>query len=82
MLDHTSSFTVDVCAGGFCTELMRVLPPGSPVQGSIQMNGQEVAFAGQVVWVKPGDVGLNLRGRMGVRFTRVSLDLPIEKRPA
>jgi hypothetical protein len=79
-LGHTSSFTLDVCAGGFSTELMRVLAPGSPVQGSIQMNGTNVAFAGEVVWAKPGDMCLNLRGRMGVRFTRVSHDFPLEKR--
>ncbi len=72
-LGYISSFTVDVCGGGFCTELARVLRPGSPVEGSIQVLGREVSFGGQVAWVRPGDIGLS--GRMGVRFTRVPWDL-------
>jgi hypothetical protein len=75
MLGHTSAFTVDVSGGGFCTELMRVMRPGLTVEGSIQVNGKEVPFGGQVTWVKPGDVSLNLRGRVGIRFTRVPADL-------
>ncbi len=39
------------------------------------VNGEEVAFGGRVVWVSRGDAGLNVRGRMGVRFTRVPWDL-------
>jgi len=68
---HPSSFTVDVGEGGFCTELMRVLPPGTPVEGSLHVNGSEVAFAGEVAWARPGVARMNLRGRMGVRFTRI-----------
>jgi len=68
---HPSAFTVDVGAGGFCTELMRVLPPGTPVAGSLHVKGAEVAFAGRVAWARPGEARMNLRGRMGVSFTRV-----------
>jgi Tfp pilus assembly protein PilZ len=74
-LAHTSSFTVDVCAGGFCTESMRMLRPGSEVEGSIRVNGREVTFGGQVAWVKPSELDSKSHGRMGVRFTRVPWDL-------
>ena len=70
LMGHPSAFTVDVGAGGFCTELMRVLPPGTPVEGSIHVKGTEVAFAGRVAWARPGEARMNLRGRMGVQFTR------------
>jgi len=69
-LGHTTALTVDVSTGGFCVELMRVLPPGSPLDGSIHVLGRELAFGGQVVWARQPEVGLNMRGRMGVRFTR------------
>jgi hypothetical protein len=69
---HPSMFTVDVGAGGFCVEVMRALPAGTPLRGSIRLEGSEVGFAGTVVWTRPGDPRLNLRGRMGVRFLRVA----------
>jgi hypothetical protein len=69
-LGHTAAFTVDVSAGGFCVELVRVLPPGSPLAGSIHVNGRELPFGGQVVWARQSAAGLNIRGRMGVRFTQ------------
>jgi hypothetical protein len=72
LVGHPTSFTVDVGAGGFCVEAMRVLPTGTALQGSIQVDGSEVDFAGTVVWNRPGDPRLNLRGRMGVQFTRVA----------
>jgi hypothetical protein len=71
---HTQSVTVDVGAGGFCTELIRVLPPGTPVEGSIHVDGREVPFSGRVAWARPGEFRLNLRGRMGVRFTQIPLE--------
>jgi hypothetical protein len=71
---HPSAFTLDVGAGGFCTELMRVLPAGSRVYGSLLVKGAEVAFAGLVAWAKPGEARMSLRGRMGVRFTRIPQD--------
>jgi len=69
---HPPFFTVDVGAGGFCVELMRALPPGTPVEGSIQVGVAEVPFAGRVAWAKAGDPRMNLRSRMGVCFLRVS----------
>ncbi len=72
MLEHSPSFTVDVGLQGFCLELLRVLPPGSPVEGTVQMKRADVPFAGRVVWAKSGDASLGLRGRMGVAFTRVA----------
>lgn len=75
--DRTSSFTLDVSLGGFATEMMRVLPAGTPVVGQIRMQETQVAFAGQVVWSKPGDARMNLRGRMGVRFSQIRPDFAI-----
>jgi hypothetical protein len=73
-LGRTCSFTIDVCAGGFSTELMRVLPPGTALTGSIRVGDKDFAFAGQVAWANPGSSNLNLRGRMGVRFTKFAGD--------
>jgi hypothetical protein len=70
-----SWFTMDVCAGGFCAELMRVLPLRALVEGAIHVKGMQVPFAGVVVWARRGDWHLNLRGRMGVQFTRIASDL-------
>jgi hypothetical protein len=66
-----SWFTTDVSAGGFSGEVMRVLPAGAAVEGSIDVRGTKVAFAGHVAWAERGDWHLNVRGRMGVRFTRI-----------
>lgn len=68
---RTSCFTVDASAGGVCAELIRGLPPGAKVEGSIWVGGNDVLFAGMVAWLKPGDVCLGLRARIGVRFTRI-----------
>jgi hypothetical protein len=68
-LGHTAAFTVDVSTGGFCVELLRVLPPGSALEGSMHVLGRELPFGGQVVWARQPAAGLNIRGRMGVRFT-------------
>jgi hypothetical protein len=65
-------FTTDVCAGGFCAEMMRVLPPRTVVEGAIHVRGIQIPFAGEVAWAKPGDWHLNLRGRMGVHFSRIA----------
>ena len=67
-----SWFTTDVSAGGFSGEVMRVLPAGAAVEGTIDVRGAKVAFLGDVAWAERGDWHLNLRGRMGVRFTRVA----------
>jgi hypothetical protein len=66
-----SSLTVNVSAGGFCTAMMRVLPVGAPIDGLIHVDGRDAFFAGQVVWVKPGDPRINLMGKMGVRFDSI-----------
>jgi hypothetical protein len=69
---HGPCFTVDVGDGGFCSESLRVLAPGTPVEGSFQLKeGGQVPFEGHVVWAKAGDARVNIRGRMGIRFTRV-----------
>lgn len=69
-------FTLDLGAGGFSAELMRVPANGSAVAGVIRLNGVDVAYRGEVAWVKPGDPRIGLRGRIGVRFT----ELPPEVR--
>ena len=71
-LGRTTSFTANVSHEGFCTEAMRVIAPGTPVEGAICVEGNDYAFAGSVVWAKAGDARVNLRGRMGVRFSTVS----------
>jgi hypothetical protein len=68
---HGGSFTVNVGPGGFCTELVRVLPIGTPVEGSIYLDGQDRRFTGRVAWARPGDFRLGLKGRMGIRFLDV-----------
>jgi len=63
MVGSAVSFTLDVSAGGFCTESMRVLMPGTPVEGAIEGNGKKVSFAGRIAWNVPGDSSLNVRGK-------------------
>lgn len=64
-------FTTDLTEGGFCVASTRVLPPGTAVEGTIEMDGEFRLFTGTVAWSKPGDrrraeYGF---GRMGIRFT-------------
>jgi hypothetical protein len=66
-----ASFTIDVSGGGFCAQLLRVMPPGTPVAGTILDNGKTVSYAGRVVWARAGDPHLSIPGRMGVEFTTV-----------
>lgn len=68
-LGTTPVFTADISAGGFCVEILRTPMPGTPVIGTIRIDGTEVHYAGRVVWAKVGSPRLNLRGRIGVRFT-------------
>jgi len=75
ILGNAVSFTLDVSSCGFCTESMRVLTPGTPVEGSIEGNGKKVSFAGRVAWNAPGDSSLNVRGKMGIAFSRVSPEI-------
>jgi hypothetical protein len=67
-LPHCRAFTLDVGAGGFSTELLRVLQPGTKISGVIQLDEAAIPFAGKVAWSKPGDPYLGLRGRMGIAF--------------
>jgi hypothetical protein len=68
--------TVDLCSGGFCALLLRTVPPGTPVEGIIQVNGRDIPYAGRVVWAKAGDVRLGIRGRIGVGFASSVSRLP------
>lgn len=78
---RSKSITVDVSAGGFCTELMRVLSVGESLEGLIHLRGRDMFFAGRVAWARAGDPRLGLVGRMGVCFGQIdpefaqSLDL-------
>jgi hypothetical protein len=65
-------FTTDVCASGFCVELMRVLPLRTRVEGTIHVEEMKLPFAGEVAWATRGDWHLNLRGRMGVRLVQIA----------
>jgi len=75
VLGSCTSFTIDVSTAGFCTEVMRVLPPATKVRGSLEGLGKKVSFAGRVAWSSPGDPSLNLRGRMGISFTEVDAEI-------
>jgi hypothetical protein len=68
-LGTTPLFTADVSVGGFCAEILRAPAPGTPVAGTLRLADTEVSYAGEVVWARPGSPRLNLRGRIGVRFT-------------
>jgi hypothetical protein len=76
--DHTSAFTTDFGGGGFSAELQRVLSPGSVVEGRLHAKDDELPFRGVVVWAKPGDAFLGIRGRMGVHFADGGPDLTEE----
>ena len=71
-----SSFTSDVGRGGFSTERARVFPPGITVEGSISVGAIDYPFRGRVAWAQPGDLGLGIRGRMGVEFTWLPAQVP------
>lgn len=73
---NAAAFTVDVCGGGFCAQLLRALSPGALVEGTILANGRVHSYAGRVAWAKPGDVRLGIPGRIGVGFTNVESAFP------
>src|SRR5512143_4289873 len=54
-------FTQSLGVGGFSAEVMRVLPRGSPVQGTMRVGEKDFAYVGEVAWVKPGDPRVGLR---------------------
>jgi Tfp pilus assembly protein PilZ len=64
----TTAFTVDVGPGGFCVLVNRLISPGTPLSGSLNVDGAEVPFEGRVAWVKPGDSRLRIPSRVGVSF--------------
>ncbi len=67
---------MDVGIGGFCILVHRPLPPGTAVQGSLHVDGLEVAFAGCVAWALPGDMRLRIPSRVGIRFLETPAALP------
>ena len=73
----TPVFTTDIGPGGFSVEAMRVQPPGTQVNGSIRVGEREVGYAGEIAWAREGAPHMALRGRMGVRFTRISTELVV-----
>lgn len=75
VMNGGSSFAINLGPGGFCTEMMRVLPIGTPVEGMIFFEGRDRLFAGRVAWARPGDFRMSLMGRMGVKFIEVDPEL-------
>lgn len=73
-LGSTPVFTADVGSGGFCAELLRVHQAGTPIQGFIRFNGQDLPFSGEIAWSRAGEPRLGLRGRIGVRFKMQSVE--------
>lgn len=73
-LNGSSSFTVDVSPGGFCLETMRPALPGSSVIGKLRMADRDLEFTGVVCWAKASEPRLQMRGRVGVRFTSIHPD--------
>lgn len=68
-LGITPVFTADISSGGFSAEILRTPEPGTKVDGTIRLADDEVRYTGLVVWARAGSPRLNLRGRIGVRFT-------------
>lgn len=79
-LERNVCFTVDVSRGSCCVEVLRVVAPGTEVEGTIDVRGKAVPFGGRVLWAKAGDPYHGLRGRMGVLFT--SIDVTLADLPA
>jgi len=66
----TPAFTVDLSGGGFSTELLRILPPGAEMEGTICIKGKDLPFVGRVAWARAGAPYAGRRGRIGVLFTK------------
>jgi hypothetical protein len=73
---QNASFTIDVSGGGFCAQLLRVMPRGTRVEGTILENGKAVPYAGRVAWARAGEARLGIPGRIGVEFTNIESTLP------
>lgn len=63
-----AAVTADVTANGFCVETNHLAQPGTPLTGSIAVDGREFPFTGMVCWANSDDPQ---HGRMGVRFLEV-----------
>jgi hypothetical protein len=61
--------SAEVSAAGLSLESAEPLPEGTPVRGTLALEGEAFPFSGEVSWARAGDARLSLRGRMGVRFT-------------
>jgi PilZ domain len=59
----------EVSAAGLTFESAQPLAEGTPLQGTLALDGEAFPFAGEVSWARAGDARLSLRGRVGVRFT-------------
>ncbi len=68
-MEQTVCFTLNIGNGGFCVGVVHVLPPGTEVKGTIDIDGTAVPFDGTIAWANAGDARLGERGTMGVRFT-------------
>lgn len=67
VLQRTACFTLNIGDGGFCVGVVRVLAPGTAVEGTIDLDGTPVPFSGTIAWAKPAG-GDGAGGRVGVRF--------------
>ncbi len=54
-MEGRPAFTIDVAAGGFCAELMRVFQPETTVKGTITLAGRDFEYVGLVRWARSGD---------------------------
>jgi hypothetical protein len=68
-------FTLDVGQGGFCAQVLRVLPPGTSLEGNFHVDDSNLPFSGRVVWAKGGDPHLNVRGKMGIAVVHGAAEL-------
>lgn len=66
---------MDVGRGGFCTQVLRALPPGTLLEGTVHVDETKLPFAGRVIWAKSGDPHMNLMGRMGIALARGAAEL-------
>jgi hypothetical protein len=59
----------EVSAAGLSFESAQPLAEGTPLHGTLALDGEAFPFAGEVSWARAGNPRLALRGRVGVRFT-------------
>ncbi|MDY7232323.1 PilZ domain-containing protein [Hyalangium rubrum] len=66
-------YTRDVSPSGFQADMLQPMQPGTPVRGTLALEGAELPFEGEVVWTRQY-AGEHMRGRYGVRFTSLPSD--------